>query len=69
MRGYSKLHNEELLELYCTPCIIQMIKSRGMRWVGQVAHSSEMRNLYWVLVKKKTLGKETTWNVQAHMTE
>jgi hypothetical protein len=29
-----------------------MIKSRGMRWVGHVAHMGDMRNVYEVLVRK-----------------
>jgi hypothetical protein len=32
-----KLHNEELHNLYSSPNIIRMIKSRRMRWVGHVA--------------------------------
>ena len=32
-----KLHNEELNDLYCSPSIIRVIKSRRMRWVGHVA--------------------------------
>jgi len=29
-----KLHNEELTYLYSSPSIVQMIKSRRMRWTG-----------------------------------
>jgi hypothetical protein len=32
--GWRKLHNEELHNLYCSPSIIRMIKSRRMRWKG-----------------------------------
>jgi PAS domain-containing protein len=32
-----KLHNEELHNLYSSPCIIRMIESRRMRWTGHVA--------------------------------
>jgi hypothetical protein len=32
-----KLHNEELHNLYCSPSILRMIKSRRMRWAGNVA--------------------------------
>jgi hypothetical protein len=35
--GWRKLHNEELLDLYSTPSIIRVIKSKLMRWVGHVA--------------------------------
>jgi hypothetical protein len=36
--GWRKLHNEELHNLYSSPSIIRMIKSRRMRWSGHVAH-------------------------------
>jgi hypothetical protein len=34
---WRKLHNEELHNLYSSPNIIRMIKSRRMRWAGHVA--------------------------------
>jgi hypothetical protein len=37
MGGWRKLHNEELHNLYSSPSIIRIIKSRRMRWVGHVA--------------------------------
>jgi hypothetical protein len=35
--GWIKLHNEELHNLYSSPSIIRIIKSRRMRWAGYVA--------------------------------
>jgi hypothetical protein len=35
--GWRKLHNEELHDLYSSPSIIRIIKSRRMRWAGHVA--------------------------------
>jgi hypothetical protein len=35
--GWRKLHNEELDNLYCSPSIIKMMKSRRVRWTGYVA--------------------------------
>jgi hypothetical protein len=37
MGVWRKLHNEELCNLYSSPNIIRMIKSRMMRWAGHVA--------------------------------
>jgi hypothetical protein len=34
---WRKLHNEELHNLYFSPSIIRMMKSRRMRWAGHVA--------------------------------
>jgi hypothetical protein len=34
---WSKLHNEELNNLHCSPSIVQVIKSRRMRWAWHVA--------------------------------
>jgi hypothetical protein len=35
--GWRKLHNDELHNLYSSPSLIRIIKSRRMRWVGHVA--------------------------------
>jgi hypothetical protein len=48
--GWRKLHNEELHNLYCSPSIIRMIKSRSMRWAGHVAQMWANRNAYRILV-------------------
>jgi hypothetical protein len=32
--GWRKLHNEELHNLYSSPSIIRMVKSRRMSWQG-----------------------------------
>jgi len=47
---WRKLHSEELNDLYCSPNIERVIKSRGMRWVGHVARMGEGRVIYrdWV---------------------
>ena len=34
---WRKLHNEELNDLYCSPNIVRVIKSRIMRWAGHIA--------------------------------
>jgi hypothetical protein len=50
--GWRKLHNEELYNLYSSPSIIRIIKSRRMRWAGHVARMREKRNVYRLLVGK-----------------
>jgi hypothetical protein len=57
--SWRKLHNEELHNLYSSPSIIRIIKSRRMRLAGHVARMGEMRNAYKILVGKPE-GKETT---------
>ena len=47
-----RLHNEELNDLYHSPNIVRMIKSRRMRWAGHVARMGEEKGLYRVLVGK-----------------
>jgi hypothetical protein len=47
-----KLHNEELRDLYSSPSIITIIKSRRMRWACYVARKGEKRNAYRLLVGK-----------------
>jgi hypothetical protein len=48
----SKLHNEELHDLYSSPTVVRVITSRRMRWVGHVAGMGEGRGVYRVLVGK-----------------
>jgi hypothetical protein len=58
--GWRKLHNEELRDLYSSPNIIRMIKSRKKRWTGHVAELGK-RNACRLLVGepqgKRPLGR------------
>jgi hypothetical protein len=51
---YTHIHiyNEDLHNLYSSPSIIRMIKSRRMRWAGHVARMGKKRNAYKILVGK-----------------
>jgi hypothetical protein len=49
---WRKLHYMELNDLYCSPNIVHVIKSRRMRWAGHVADMAEGRGVYRVLVGK-----------------
>jgi len=49
---WRKLHNEELNVLYSSPNIVRVIKSRRMRWMGDVVRMGEGRSVYRVLVGK-----------------
>jgi hypothetical protein len=44
---WRKLHNEELRDLYFSPSIIRIIKSKRMRWAEHIARMREKRNVYW----------------------
>jgi len=47
---WRRLHNEELNNLYSSPNIVRVIKSRRMRWTGHVALMGEERGVYRVLI-------------------
>jgi hypothetical protein len=49
---WRRLHNEELDDLYSSPNIIPVIKSRRMRWAGHVALMGHGRGAYRVLVER-----------------
>ena len=46
------MHNEKLNDLYSSPNIVRVIKSRRMRWARHVARMGEERGVYRVLVGK-----------------
>jgi hypothetical protein len=50
--GWRKLHNEELHNLYSSPSIIRVVKSRRMRWARHVARMGEKRSACRILVRK-----------------
>jgi len=52
MGEWRRLHNEEQNDLYSSPNIVRVIKSRRMRWAGHVARMGEERGVYRVLVGK-----------------
>jgi hypothetical protein len=49
---WRKLHDEELRNLYSSPSLIIIIKSRRMRWKGHVARMGDKRTAYRLLVGK-----------------
>ena len=49
---WRRLHNEEINDLYSSPNIVRVIKSRRMRWAGHVTRMGEEREVYRVLVGK-----------------
>jgi hypothetical protein len=60
-KEWRRMHNEELYHLYCSPYIIQVIKSRKIRLTGHVARVGETRGADRILMgkpeEKRPLGK------------
>jgi hypothetical protein len=48
--SWRKLHNDELHNLYSSPNIVRVIKSRRMRWAGHVTRVGKGRGVYGILV-------------------
>jgi hypothetical protein len=59
--SWRKLRNDELHNLYSSPNIVRVIKSRRMRWAGHLARMGEGRGVYRVFVGrpegKRLLGR------------
>jgi hypothetical protein len=54
--GWRKLHDEDLHNLYCSPSIIRMIKSRRMRWARHLARMGRRgvyRGFWWESWKER----------------
>jgi hypothetical protein len=49
---WRRLHIEELNDLYSSPNVIRVIKSRRMRWAGHVTRMGEKRDAYRILVRR-----------------
>jgi len=49
---WRKLHNEDLRDIYSLPDIVRVVKSRRMRWAGDVVRMGEGRGVHRVLVGK-----------------
>jgi hypothetical protein len=65
--GWRKLQNEDLHNLHSSPSIIRIIRSRRMRWAGNIACMAEKRIAYRILVGKpegkRALGRpRRTWD-------
>jgi len=57
---WRKLHNGELNDLYSSPNNVRVIKSRRMRWVGQVARMGRgevYTGFWWGNVRERTTWK------------
>jgi hypothetical protein len=61
---WRKRHSELLNDLYCSPTIFRVIKSRRMRLAGHVTRMGESRGVYRFLVGKRER-TETAWETQA----
>jgi hypothetical protein len=62
VRGeWRRLHNKELYALYSSPHTIRVIKSKRLRWAGQVARMGKMKGAYRGLAgkpeRRRSLGR------------
>jgi hypothetical protein len=48
--SWRKLHNDDLHNLYSSPNIVRVIKSRRLRWAGHEARMGEGKDIYRFLV-------------------
>jgi hypothetical protein len=62
---WRKLHNKKLNDLYYSPNIFRVRKSRRMRWAGHVARMGYRRGVYRVW--SGNLREKPTWETQAYM--
>ena len=60
MGEWRRMHNEELNDLYSSPNIVLVIKSRRMRKAGRVAYMGKERGVYRVLLGKPE-GRRALW--------
>jgi hypothetical protein len=56
--GWRRLHNEELHNLYASPNVTRVMKSRRMRWMEHVARVGEMRNENKMLIAENLKGRD-----------
>ena len=49
---WRRLHREELNDLYSSPIVVRVIKSRRMRWVEHVERIGERRGAYNILMMR-----------------
>jgi hypothetical protein len=59
MGEWRELQNEELRDFYTSPSIIRTVKSRWMRWAGNIARMGKRRRRTNMLLVLRR-GKETT---------
>jgi len=50
--GFKRQHNEELHNLYVSPIVCRVMKSKRIKWAEHIARMGEMRNVYNILVGK-----------------
>jgi hypothetical protein len=58
--SWRRLHNEEIHNLYASPNVVRVIKSRRITWTSHVVYMGEMKNAYIILARKpgeKSLGR------------
>jgi hypothetical protein len=67
----GNVHCEELRNFCCQPNTVRIIKPKLMRWAGHIAHMTEERNAYSVLVTSLARSPKCSWenNIKNYLTE
>jgi hypothetical protein len=66
-REWRRLHNEKLNNLYSSPNIVRVIKSRRLSWTGHVARTGERRGVYRVFGGEIRGGPRRRWEDSINM--
>jgi hypothetical protein len=59
MGDWRKLHNKELCDLYSSPSVVRIIKSKKMSWAGNVARMARTGSRIGDWLERKQTTRKT----------